>query len=75
MNARDYFCCLEDGGAAGPFSWDRKPDGHWDVWVQIPNVLPNHMGMGFQTGFQYRYVAGVAADDGFGNLVLIGGLS
>ena len=59
-----------DGGSSGLLGWSRRSDGSYDVWLRVPNVLNGHF-----SGDQFLCVSGVAADDGFGNLVLIGGLT
>lgn len=62
-----------DMGTAGPFIWTRSErPGQWQLWVHVDQVEPE---IDNGRGYVYGSVGGVAADDGFGNLVLIGGLS
>lgn len=59
----------DDMGIAGPFMWARsstKP-GQWLLYVHMDQVVPE--------GHVYESVSGRAADDGFGNLLLLGGMS
>lgn len=64
----------DDMGTAGPFLWARSATkaGQWNVYVHIDQVVPESDG---GHGHLYASASGIAADDGFGNLVLIGSLS
>lgn len=67
MSASHY--SASDGADYGWVCWTRRKDGAYDVLVRMANVIS-----GNAHGRQYTILAGIAADDGFGNLVLIGGL-
>ena len=63
----------DGGGQAGPFIWFRAHDkpGQWRIFAHLLQVIPK---TDMQEGHLYESIGGFAADDGFGNLVLLGGL-